>query len=178
MYNAPEQVTEFNKSALNAALQLAKISFDTAERLVGLQLEAGKATFADASESLKTLTEARDPQALLGLRTELNQKSVQKATAYSRSIYDVAAHAQAQISALLEGNFADFNQTVTSNIDKAVKSAPAGTDVAMAAMKSTIAASTAAFDGLTKSAKQVANFTDASVKATVDAATAAMKPAA
>jgi len=67
---------------------------------------------------------------------------------------------------------------VTSNIDKAVKSAPAGTDVAMAAMKSTIAASTAAFDGLTKSAKQVANFTDASVKATVDAATAAMKPAA
>ncbi len=178
MYNTPEQVTEFNKSAVNAALQLTKIALDTAERFVGLQLEAGKDSFAEVSETLRALTEARDPQQLLDLRAKLTDKGVEKATAYSRSLYDVAAHAQAQVSALLEGQAADWNQSIASNIDKAVKAAPAGADVAIAAVKSTVAATTAAFDGVTKTAKQMASFADASVKATVDAATAAMKPAA
>ena len=62
MYNTPEQVTEFNKSVVNAALQLTKIVLDTTERFVGLQLEASKASFDDASQTLRTLTEARDPQ--------------------------------------------------------------------------------------------------------------------
>ncbi len=178
MYNTPEQVTEFNKSAVNAALQLTKIVLDTTERLVGLQLEAGKESFADASQTLRSLTETRDPQQLMDLRTKLTEKSVEKVTAYSRSLYDVAAHAQAQVSALIEGQVADWNQSVASNIDKAVQAAPAGADVAIAAVKSTVAATAAAIDGVTKTAKQVASFADASVKATVDAATAAMKPAA
>src|SRR5487761_1946631 len=176
MYNTPEQVTEFNKSAVNAALQLTKIILDTTERFVGLQLEASKTSFAEASETLRALTESRDPQHLLDLRAKMTEKGVEKATAYSRSLYDVAAHAQAQVSALLEGQAADWNQSVASNIDKAVKAAPAGADVAIAAVKSTVAATTAAFDGVTKTAKQMASFADASVKATVDAASAAMKP--
>jgi phasin family protein len=178
MYNTPEQVTEFNKSAVNAALQLTKIALDTTERFVGLQLEASKDSFAEVSETLRALIEARDPQQLLDLRAKLTDKGVEKATAYSRSLYDVGAHAQAQVSALLEGQASDWNQSIASNIDKAVKAAPAGADVAIAAVKSTVAATTAAFDGVTKTAKQMASFADASVKATVDAATAAMKPAA
>ncbi|MBU6504707.1 MAG: phasin family protein [Betaproteobacteria bacterium] len=178
MYNAPEQVTEFNKSALNAALQLAKISLDTTERLVGLNLEASKETFADASDALRTLNDVRDPQALLDLRTKLTEKGVEQFTALSRSLYDVGAHAQSQISALFEAHVADWNQSVAKNIDQAIKAAPAGADVAIAAVKSTVAATAAAFDGVTKTAKQVASFADASVKATVDAASAALKPAA
>ncbi len=178
MYNAPEQVREFNKSALNAALQLAKISLDTTERLLGLHLEAGKDTFSEASDALRTLTEAREPQAMFDLRSKLSGKGVEKLTTFSRSLYDVAAHAQAQVSAVIEAQVADWNQSVAHNIDQAVKAAPAGADVAIAAVKSTVAATTAAIDGVTKTAKQVANFADASVKATVDAATAAMQPTA
>lgn len=178
MYSVPEQVTEFNKSVLDAALQLGRITMDTTERLVGLQLEASKDGFADASETLKSFAEARDPQGLVSLRNKLTEKGVEKATAFSRSVYDVAAYAQSQISALMESQIAGWNQAVANNVDKVVKSAPAGADVAVAAVKSTVAATTAAIDSVTKTAKQVANFTDASVKATVDAATAAMKPAA
>ncbi len=178
MYNAPEQVTEFNKSVLNAALQLAKISLDTTERLLGLHLEAGKESFADASAALHTLSEARDPQAFLDLRTKLSEKGVERITAFSRSLYDVGAYAQSQVSALFEAQIADWNQSVANNIDQAVKAAPAGADVAIAAVKSTVAATAAALDGVTKTAKQVASFADASVKATVDAASAALKPAA
>lgn len=179
MYNVPEQVTDFNKTSLNAALQLARISLDTTERLVGLQLQASKDNFVQTSEALKAVSEAgTNPQTLNALRTQYAQSNVDRLTAYSRSVYEVAANAQAQLSALFENNAAQFNQDVASNVDQAIKTAPAGSDVAIAAVKSTMAATAAALDGMTKTAKQMASFTDASVKATVDAATAAMKPAA
>jgi phasin family protein len=178
MYNVPEQVTEFNKSVLDAALQLGKISMDATERLLGIQLEASKDSFADASEALKALSEAHDPQGLFDLRAKMTEKGIDKATAYSRSVYDVAAYSQSQVSAFLEAQMAEWNKAVASNMDKVVKSAPVGADVAVAAVKSTVAATTAAMDTVTKSAKQLASFADAGVKAAVDAASAAMKPAA
>ncbi len=175
MYNTPEQVTELNKSVINAALQLTKIALDTTEHLVGLQLTVAKETFADASQTLRPLTEARDLQTLQDLRSKLTENGVEKATAYSRSFYEVATHAQAQISALFEGYMAEWNQTVARNIDQAVKSAPAGADVAIAALQSTATAATAAFEGVTKTAKQATGIADASVKATVKAASTAKK---
>jgi phasin family protein len=178
MFNANEHYTEFNKSMLNSALQMAKISMDTVERLMGLNLEAGKENFAHISDTLKNLGEARDAQALTTVRNQINEKLVEKSTGYARSIYDVTTNAQAQISALVENHIASLNQSLTSNIDKAVKSAPAGADVAIAALKSSVAATTAALDGVTKTAQTVASFTDASIKATVDAASAAIKPVA
>jgi phasin family protein len=179
MINVPDQVNDFNKSSLNAALQLARISLDTTERLMGLQLQASKDNFVQTSEALKAISEAgTNPQALAALRAQYAQTGVDRLTSYSRSVYEVAANAQAQLSSVLESNAAEWNNNVTSNVDKAIKTAPAGSDVAIAAVKSTMAATAAALEGVTKTAKQMASFTDASVKATVDAATAAMKPAA
>jgi hypothetical protein len=56
---------------------------------------------------------------------------------------------------------AAFQQAFAETVDQAAKSAPAGSDVAVAAMKSQLAAATAAFDSFTKAAKHVASFTDA-----------------
>ena len=58
-----------------------------------------------------------------------------------------------------------FQQAVTESVDLAAKSAPAGSDVAVAAIKSSLAATTAAFDSFTKAAKNMASYTDAGVRA-------------
>lgn len=175
MFTAPEQFTEFNKSAVDAALNLVKIGFDTTERLVGLHLEASKEGFADLTKSAKALSEVKDPQTLLELRSKYTESGVEKAMEYSRSIYEVVTQSQGRLSALYEHHTAELNKNVAAAIEKAVKSAPAGADVAIAAMKSSVAATAAAVDSVTKAAKQVANFADAGVKATATAATAAVK---
>ena len=56
-------------------------------------------------------------------------------------------------------------QAVTESVDQAAKAAPAGGDVAVAAIKSQLAAATAAFDSFAKAARHVASFTDAGVRA-------------
>ena len=54
-------------------------------------------------------------------------------------------------------------------LDKASKSAPAGSDVAVAAVKSAIAAATSAFDNMNKAAKQVSEIAEANVAAATNA---------
>ena len=63
-------------------------------------------------------------------------------------------------------------------VDNASKNAPAGSDVAVTAFKSTVAATTAAFDQFSKATKQVVSFADASVRAAAANAANATKPAA
>lgn len=177
MFSAPEQFTEFNKTALEAMLNLAKISFDTTERLIGLNLEASKEGFADFTKSAKALAEVNDANTLLDLRSKLTENGVEKAMEYGRNVYEVVTQTQGKLSSLVEHQSAELNKNVAAAIEKAVKSAPAGADVAIAALKSGVAATAAAVDSVTKAAKQVSNFADASVKATSEAATAAVKTA-
>jgi hypothetical protein len=61
---------------------------------------------------------------------------------------------------------ATFQQAVAETVDQAAKSAPAGSDVGVAAMKSSMAAATAAFDTFAKAARHATSFADAGVKAT------------
>ena len=56
-------------------------------------------------------------------------------------------------------------------VEKASANAPAGSDVAINAFKSTIAASTAAFDQFQKATKQVVTLADASYRAAAAQAT-------
>ncbi|MEO7321820.1 MAG: hypothetical protein ABIW48_03955 [Burkholderiales bacterium] len=69
----------------------------------------------------------------------------------------------------------EMNKSVAVALDKAVKTAPAGADVAIAAIRSTMSASSAAFDSMTKAAKQVASYTDANIKAVTNETNAAVR---
>ena len=98
---------------------------------------------------------------------------MQSATGYSRSLYELSSEAQAGLSALAEESWATYTKGVASWVEKASKSAPAGSDVAVNALKSTFAASTAAFDQFQKATKQVVDLADASVRAATASATKA-----
>ena len=65
----------------------------------------------------------------------------------------------------MEEQVAEFNKQVVTGLDKVVKSAPAGSEVAVAAVKSAITAVNSAYDNLSKSAKQFTEMTQANVEA-------------
>jgi hypothetical protein len=84
-------------------------------------------------------------------------------------VYEISAQTQEELSKMIEAQFGDFQKTVAGLLDKAAKSAPAGSDVAVAAVKSAIAAATSAFDNMNKAAKQVAEIAEANVAAATNA---------
>ncbi|MDB5808500.1 MAG: granule-associated-like protein [Betaproteobacteria bacterium] len=179
MFQAPEQIMALNKANLEAAVRFAGIALEGAERMLELQLKAAKSAFADGVQQAKAFTEIKDVQEIAQLRNTLAQPTMEKATSYAKSIYDVAASTQSEINKLVEEQVAEFNKQVVTSLDKVVKSAPAGSEVAVAAVKSAITAVNSAYDNLSKSAKQFADMTQANVEAaTIQAVHAGKKKAA
>jgi phasin family protein len=177
MFIAPEQFADVNKSNIDAALKFATVSFDAAERLMGLQLAVGRDALSEGVKNAKVLAEVRDVQDLTALREKFAETGTDKWSNYSKAIYEVAQHTQAQWSNLFESQLTEMNKNVAAALDKAVKTAPAGADVFIAAMKSSMGATSAAIDSMTKAAKQVASYADANVKAATTATNAAVKSA-
>ena len=165
MFQAPEQLVALNKANLEAAVRFAGIALEGAERMLELQLKTAKSAFADGVQQAKALAEVKDMQELAQLRNNLAQPALDKATSYVKSVYDVASATQAEINKLLEEQVSEFNKQVVTNLDKVVKTAPAGSEVAIATVKSAITAVNSAYDNLSKSAKQFAEMTQANVEA-------------
>lgn len=173
MVNATEQFAEFNKVNVANATKLAALSIDNAEKLFKLNLNAAKIALAQGVEGAQAAASVKDVQELFAIRAKYAESGVQTALSYSRTLYDLASEAQAEYSSIAEESWASYTKGVAAFVDKASKSAPAGSDVAVNALKSTFAASTAAFDQFQKATKQVVNLADASVRAAAANATQA-----
>jgi phasin family protein len=152
-------------AAMDAATRLTRISMDSTERTIAVQLEYAKGAIKQATLNAKAVTGAKDVQELLSLRSRIAENTLENIMGYSRSLYEVGAEVQAELSKLAEDRMSAFQQAVTESVEQAAKAAPAGGDVAVAAMRSSLAATTAAFDSFSKAAKQVASYTDAGVRA-------------
>jgi phasin family protein len=174
MYNPTESFSDISKANVAQASKFAEIALINTEKLLKLNLTATKSAIAQSIESAQAVASVKDVQELFSLRTHIAETGVQTALAYSRTLYELASQAQAEFSAISEETWANYSKGVASWVDKASKSAPAGSDVAMNAFKSTFAATSAAFDQFQKASKQVVNLADASVRA---AAASAVKAA-
>jgi len=132
---------------------------------VTLNLNAAKLAFAQGVEGAQAAASVKDVQELFALRSKMAEFGVQSALGYSRGLYELSSEAQSELSALAEEAWSSYTKGVATWVEKASASAPAGSDVAFNAFRSTIAASTAAFDQFQRATKQVVNLADASVRA-------------
>jgi phasin family protein len=165
MYQTPEQFAAFSKANIETAINFAAIALQGTERMFDLQLKAAKEALAQGVKNAKALGDAKDPQQVFALQSTVAQPSLEKAMDYSRSVYEVASETQAEIAKLIEARVADFNVTIVAAVDKAAKAAPGGSDVALNAVKSALAAATSAYDTMNRTAKQVKDITEANITA-------------
>jgi phasin family protein len=178
MYNASEQFAEINKANVAQAQKFAALAIENTEKLVKLNISAAKEAFAQGVEGASAVASVKDVQEFFALPSKYAESNVQTALGYSRSLYEVVSAAQSQYSALAEEALAGYTKGLASWVEKASKSAPAGSETAINAMKSTVAATTAAFDQFQKATKQVVSLADASVRAAADNASKATAPKA
>lgn len=165
MYLTPEQIASANKTGVEAFLGLASTQFAALERLSALNIGAAKTAFEESLGRAKALLNAKDAQDYLTLNTAASQPALEKAIAYSRSIYEVAAQTQGEMAKFLEARAAEFNKNLVGILDKVSKNAPAGSDVAVAAVKSALAAASTAYDSFNKVAKQATEIAEANFAA-------------
>jgi len=177
MYQTPDQLVALNKANLEMAMKFAGVALQGAERILDLQLKAAKTAFADSVENAKTIAAVKDLQQLAALKDSMAQPTIEKATAYAKSVYDVTTATQAEFGKLVEEQVSEFNKQVVTALDKMVKTAPAGSEVGIAALKSGIAAINSAYDNVSKVAKQFTEATQSNFEAVAKQAAEGVKKA-
>ena len=174
MFTTPAQFAELQKGQMDAAVALSQTFFDAAERLIELNLAAAKATLEESVEKTQALLSAKDVQELIALSSGNAQPTLEKAVSYSRTVYGIANGANAEVSRIIEAQIAESNKKVAQLIDFAAKNAPAGSEPAVTAFKSAVAAANTAYDTFSKAAKQAVEMAESNV---VAATSASMKAA-
>ncbi|MGY0194790.1 phasin family protein [Leptothrix sp. BB-4] len=177
MTTTPEQFAAAGKANLEAVLELSQKAFEGVEKLVELNLQAGRATLAESTETAKAILSAKDAQEVLALQSSLVQPATEKVASYSRQVYEIASATQGEVAKLAEAQFAAAQAQITSLIESALKNAPAGSESAVAFVKSALSAGQNAVESAQKAAKQAQTAAEASFEQLTQTATTAAKAA-
>ena len=178
MYVTPEQIAANGKLGVETLLSLANANFAAYEKLAALNFNVTKNAFEDSMNHAKALLNAKDVQEYVNINVAAAQPNLEKAIAYSRSVYELATQQQAEFTRFCEGQAGEMNKSLVGALDKFAKNARAGSDVAVAAVKSALAAANSAYDSLTKVAKQATEIAEANIAAATAAVGKEKKKAA
>ena len=160
-----EQLLAAQKSNVEILFGLGSKAFEGVEKLIELNVQTAKAAMSEAAETTRAALSVKDPQELLALQAGLFQPAPEKAAAYSRHVYEIAAATNAEVGKVAEATAAEAQTKFLAVVDSAVKNAPAGTENAVALVKTAVAAATNAYEGVQKAAKQAADVAEANFQA-------------
>jgi phasin family protein len=167
MFAIPEQFSAASKANFEAQLALLSAltakSFESVEKVMGLNLDIARASLEESSAAAKQLLTARDPQEWMSLAAAQAQPNADKALAYGRNLANIASGVQAEFSKAAEAQIAENSRKLLELVEEASKNAPAGSENAVAMLKSAIGNANAGFDQLTKSTKQAVDTLEANL---------------
>ena len=173
----PEQLVASQKANMETLYGLTTKAFEGVEKLVELNLQATKAALAESQAHANAMLSVKDAQELIALQAGLFQPLAEKAAAYSRHLYDIASGTGAEFSKAFESKVAEGQAQFASLVDNAAKNAPAGSETAVAMMKSAVAAANNAFESVQKAVKQATDMAEANFNAVATSATNVAKTA-
>ncbi len=172
-----EQIVESHKASMETLFGLTAKAFEGVEKLIELNITASKAALADASAVSKATLSVKDAQELLALQASLFQPLAEKTAAYNRHLYDITSSTGAEFGKAFEAKIAEGQKTFVNLVDSAAKNAPAGSETAVGALKSMVAAGNNAFDSVQKALKQASDLAESNFNAMSSQAVNATKTA-
>lgn len=164
-----DQLLATQKSNLEAFAGLSEKAFASFEKLVELNMAASKAVLSESMSNLQALAGAKDAQELLALQSDMVKPVADKAASYSRHFYEIVSGAGADVSKVLEATSAESQKTVTALLETSLKNAPAGSEAAVAVIKSAITAGNTAVESAQKSAKQALQVVESNINSAASA---------
>ncbi len=176
LFKAPQfntaQFADLGQANLDKTLRLTNIALSSVERLVNLQIGITRDLMAEHAETTKALSSVKDVQGLVAFQRQLAQPSVEKSMSVARNVFDAASATQQELNSLIEEQVLEFNKNLLATLDKATANAPAGSGVAVNALRNVVETANNTYGAVTKTGQKIASEL---VSATVSAAEAGAK---
>jgi phasin family protein len=174
----PEQFAALQKANLEALFGLSNKAFEGIEKLIELNLQVVKSTLAESQENAQRALSVKDPQELLSLQASLTQPVAEKILSYGRHVYEITSAMQAELTKVAETQYEEQNRKVQALVENVAKNAPAGSETAVAVMKSAITAANTTYETVHKATRQAVEIAESNFNAAATAATKAAQQAA
>jgi phasin family protein len=166
----PEQIAATQKDNLETSLGLLDTAFEGFRELVQLNLQAFKSSLIEAQNTVREALSAKDPQELIVLQTRLMQPATDKIQSYNRNVFAIVAATQAEVAKVAETQYEAHNHQVQTLVERLGRSAPAGSEAAVAAAKSMVTASNTLYETLQRTAQRGVDFAESNFRAATSTA--------
>ena len=182
MNSAVNQLSQATKTSmevqLHAMTELAEKALQGVSELVELNMATAKASFEETSAVVQQILGAADAQEVFHVVQSQAQPSAEKAASYGRHLASIATRTQGEIAKTAQERVSETARHVNGLIDELTKTAPAGSEAFISAMKTSVANTNAAYEQFVKvSQNTFANFQEQFQQAGNHfAASAATKP--
>ena len=170
-----EELAAANAAAINNLEAVAHTALEAIEGLAALNLNFARQTLEKGTKQATAALKLKTPQEAAAFGAESVQPGVESVVAYSRSVYDIANGAAAEINGMLKKQFDEMTKKIQAAAVSGAQQAPFGSDVALAAVKQAIDAGNAAYADLTKKVQEAAAIAQANVAKATEAAVKASK---
>jgi phasin family protein len=180
MFTTQDQFSAATKSAFESQAATLNVltnqAFESFSRLVNLNVAAAKASLEESAATAQQLLSAKDAQELFALTSAKAQPSAEKFMAYSQNLVGIASSSQAEFAKTAETQIAEITRKITALIEEIAKNAPAGSENAVALLKSAVDNANASYGQLRQTTKQATEaFEENMTKATKQFSQAAEK---
>jgi phasin family protein len=173
-----EQVTASHKANMETLLGLTSKAFEGMEKMVDLNMTASKTALTESGSHATAILSVKDAQELLALQSSLFQPLAEKTAAYSRHLYDIASGSTAELGKTIETQASEAQKKFMALVESTAKNAPAGSEGAIAMMKSAVASASSALESLQKAVKQATELAETNFNAVAATANNAAKSTA
>ena len=173
----PEQIAAAQKANLESLFGLTTKAFEGVEKLIELNLQVVKSTLAEGQENAQRLLSVKDAQELIALQASLSQPVAEKVLSYGRHLYEIASSTQAEFAKVAEAQFEEQNKKVGTRRQRR-EERPAGSETAVAALKSALNAANTTYETVQKATKQAVEIAETNFNAAAAVATKAATAAA
>ena len=134
------------RAAIDALVSVGNTALVSAERMAAVNLHAVREAMVDFAQGTQRMLGANTPRDAAVLQKQLAKPQVEKGVLYSRSLAELSSVAQEDAVHLIEAQYNGFMASMTELANQIAKTTPLGSDVAVAAIRSTMRSANEAFD--------------------------------
>jgi phasin family protein len=176
-----EQAVASQRASIETLSNVWTKAFGCIEKLTELNLRAAKSTLAENQAIASAALSTKDPQALFALHAKRAQAAMEEAQSYWRHVYNIMVGAQVELTANVEAQFKQRQHDAQVFVDTVASNAPAGSEAAVNALQTAVAAASeaasATIEASKKAAEQVLEIAENNVNAATSASNRATKHA-
>ncbi|WP_245254575.1 TIGR01841 family phasin [Paraburkholderia sp. LEh10] len=149
-----DQFAATQKANLDLFFGLSSEAVGGVEKLAALNMRAFRATLSDTFDLAQKALSVKEPQDWLALQNSAAALIAERGQGYNRQVFDIATATQAEFARIGQTQGEAYGRRLQTVAEDAAQNAPTGSEAAMAALNSAIAAATTLYETLQGAGQQ------------------------